>query len=981
MVALFRFIPVLFFFCLLLLFPARAQHLNIRSYQMNQFMGLPSVFHSIQDTDGFRWFGTETGVVRFDGSNFHRFTLEDGLSDNEVLKIFEDSRKRIWFITFNGHLSYYYKGRFYNAANSALLKRIGAISTFSFVQEDNLGGILFSGGQNKILYIGPDNEVRQYNLEKSEYPIGSSIFYADARGRQYLVCNRGFFPFDQGRLQPSRFRYSPIHVTAYHAPRDGELYFVAREGLVRMQDTVQQLIIPHHQLPTTSQVNQLFIDSSRRLWLEAKGAGVYVLENFPTAGTNFKLYLKGTFISSISEDREANLWFTTSGEGIYILPGNSAKTLAITKEEGLPNNKINAIARDSRGTIWLGLDKGKVARYHQGQIREYDINFTDNFSRVTYLLVDRQDNIWCATDHGVVQLQKQPQDKYKIVRKLYHLDKRHYAVKSLQLDKAGDVTFVQSAGIEKFIDQVDSLGYFVARIPEVERMRTFTHYYDQRGSLWFGNLKGLHQIGPDNRKINLWQSHPALTYRITSIKELPGGILALATYGHGIIFIKQGRVLSQMTKKDGLSSNICRRLFVRHNTIWVATNEGVNRFTFAQGAATPVAVFRTTDGLLSDDILDVLVDKDKVYVGTSLGLNILPDLKQRPRQLPPPIQLTAVMVEGRNLSRQVNPKLPHQQNRIQFGFIGITFQDAKNITYQYRLKEINPAWTSTPNTTLEFSALQPGSYTFEVRAQKQHSAWSPPLRYTFVITPPFWRTWWFLCLLAVLATILIVIFTRLYIAGKLRQQMRRLETDYRIQQERERIARDLHDNVGSHLAYIINSLEETPGQAGVANAGHTSDLREFTKQTITQLRETIWAIRQETISVQELGTKIQKLIWQVSSHRPDFEYEVTIEGNQESQLTPVQALNLFRIAQEAVNNVFKHSQSNCLFVTLKVVREEYLEITIEDRGQGFDVAARRTEDHYGLLNLQERARELEASFKINSVPGMGTLIYLKVHLK
>src|SRR5687768_1208391 len=109
----------LFVFLTLLLFQASAQHLNIRNHPMNQFLDIPTVYHSIQDSNGFRWFGTETGVVRFDGQNYRRFTLEDGLSDNEVLKIFEDTKKRIWFLTFNGQLSYYYQGRFYNKSNSA----------------------------------------------------------------------------------------------------------------------------------------------------------------------------------------------------------------------------------------------------------------------------------------------------------------------------------------------------------------------------------------------------------------------------------------------------------------------------------------------------------------------------------------------------------------------------------------------------------------------------------------------------------------------------------------------------------------------------------------------------------------------------------------------------------------------------------------------------------------------------------------------
>lgn len=979
MLAIFPVKLSFFLFLLLFLFRAQAQHLNIRNHPMNQSLDIPTVYHSIQDSDGFRWFGTETGVVRFDGQNYRRFTLEDGLSDNEVLKIFEDTKKRIWFLTFNGHLSYFHQGRFYNASNSPLLKKIGVISTFSSVSEDNKGGLLFIGGQNRVLYIGPDDQISQYNYEKNAYHIGHSAIYEDARGQVYVVCNTGFYKFNNGRLRPARFRYFPQQVKAFYSPGPHQLYFVAPEGLVLMQDTIQQLIIPRHQLPLSSRADFLFIDSYQRLWIQTLGAGVYMLENLKNPRAGFKLYLKDVYISSISEDKEANVWFCTNGQGIFLLPASAAKTVAITKQEGLPDNKINAVAKDSQGNIWLAMDKGKVARYNGAQVQAYDINFSDKFNRVTSLLVDRQDNVWCGTHHGIVQLKKLKNGHYNKVVKLYHVDSRHYAVKSIQQNKAGDITFVHSAGIETFIDQVDQEGYYVARIPQVDRVRTYTHFYDQAGHLWYGSLKGLHQIRPDSQRIDRWQQHPSLSHRITSMQALPGGILVLGTYGHGLILLRDGKFLTQVTTQNGLSSNICRKVFVDRNTVWVATNEGVNRFSFSRDSVSPVEVFRTTDGLLSNYILDILVDQDRVYVATSQGLNILPNVKQKLRHPAPPVQLTAVTTGSRNIRHLSNPRLKYFQSRIQFSFIGITYQDAENVVYQYRLTGSNPAWTSTQNTSLEFSALQPGTYTFEVKARKQNSNWSKPIRYSFVIAPPFWQTWWFMGLQAILLLLIIGAGVRIYIGIKLRQQMRHLETEYRLQQERERIARDLHDNVGSNLAYIINSLEETPGQQDPG--GITRDLREYTKQAITQLRETIWAVRQETISVGELGHKIQKLIWQASHHRPGFAYNVHLQGGQTDKLTPVQALNLFRIAQEAINNVFKHSQSNSLVVTLMVLVPGQLEMRIKDKGRGFDAACQPQEDHYGLANMQARAQELGGCFKVRALPGKGTLIYVKVSLQ
>jgi signal transduction histidine kinase len=543
-----------------------------------------------------------------------------------------------------------------------------------------------------------------------------------------------------------------------------------------------------------------------------------------------------------------------------------------------------------------------------------------------------------------------------------------------------DIYIAQSSGIEKAaVRQAGSP--LILPVPGLPRVRTFTNFFDHAGNLWFSNVNGLNKY--DGQQVITYgeQSHPLFASRITDITETPQHQLVLATYGNGLLFFKDGRILKQVTKKDGLPENICKKLFIQDDVLWVATNKGLGKLLLSEKKffSRPVS-YTVSDGLVSNEVNDVFADGKNVYIATAKGLNIIPNRPLVQQTSPPVIQFTGVYTDNRAIDLRQAAELAPEQNRLLFKFIAITFQDPANVMYQYRLHQEN-YWVNTQNNSVELSALGPGRHTFQVRAKKLNSAWGAPITYQFYIQPPFWRSWWFLGLLAFGGLLTVVVSVRLYIVIKLRQQMRRLETEYRVQQERERIARDLHDNVGSHLAYIINSLEETPGQAGTTVAANAQDLREYTKQTIAQLRETIWAIRQEAISVRELGAKIQKLIWQISSHRPDFEYEVVIQGNQEAELTPAQALNLFRIAQEAVNNVFKHSHSTCVWVTLTVKQQAHLEMRIEDRGQGFERDSQGPEDHYGLVNMQERAKELGAYFKIYSVPAQGTQVYIKVGLE
>ncbi|QNF33868.1 hypothetical protein HUW51_14480 [Adhaeribacter swui] len=220
-----------------------------------------------------------------------------------------------------------------------------------------------------------------------------------------------------------------------------------------------------------------------------------------------------------------------------------------------------------------------------------------------------------------------------------------------------------------------------------------------------------------------------------------------------------------------------------------------------------------------------------------------------------------------------------------------------------------------------------------------------------------------------------------FLQQKLKLKIKQLETDHKIQLERERIARDLHDNVGSHLTYIVNRLEDSPNMwQGSEQQHQIEQLREYTRQTITQLRETIWAIRKEHIRVGELNEKLQKLLWQLIPPQGNLRYQFKSQTNEAILLTPVQTLNIFRIAQEAITNVIKYSQANFFTVQLITVADKHLQLLIQDNGIGFEPAQVDVNENYGLTNMHQRAAELNTNLKIESDKGHGTQITLLVDL-
>ncbi|KAA5548395.1 ligand-binding sensor domain-containing protein [Adhaeribacter rhizoryzae] len=970
LITLFIFLP---FFCLAQL----AQQLNFQNSLTDQGIINSTVYHSLQGPQGFIWFATESGVLRFDGNEYKHFTVDDGLSDNEVLKIHADSKNRIWFLTLSGKLSYYLNGKFYNAGNDELIRKTSINSAFTSFYEDKQHNIWFLALDNICIKISPQNKVTRLDLG-NKLQGRECFFYEDAQDGLIIVSRSGFYQIAGDKQMLLKYPFSLSKSKSYAYTSGGGILFLAAEGIVHMQNGEQQLMIPARYLPATDLLSYLLLDKHNNLWINTLGTGTYLFADLFNYPKSYKQYLPGSIITGALHDNEDNIWFTTIGEGTYMLPANYLKVVSLTTAQGLSSNKIYSITKDSDNNIWLGMEKGIINVLKPNGITKLDANYQkDIYNRVNQMMEDKARNIWCATDKGTIVFLKNKNYKKAVIRSSVGYD---YPAKVVGQAADKDIYYVYSSGIQKISKENLNQGHFQSEtIPDFPRVRTFTHFLDQADStLWFANVRGLHSY-KKNQITSYGRLDTLLTQRITQITQTPDKILVLATHGYGIILFKNNKIIRRITRQHGLPDNICKKVFVKDSIIWVATNNGICHINYKSNRKPELLT--VSDGIISNEINDIYVDAEKIYIATPLGLSILNNSNnlKRIESKPPMVQISQVSTktETLNLNRKVN--LSYDDNQLFIKFIAITFQDPKNITYQYRLKDDKAGWIETKNNYVDFSSLSTGNHIFEVRARKINSKWSETASFRFSITPPFWHTWWFVGLVLCLITLLIVGLVRYVTAFQYRQQLRKMETEQRLQHERERIARDLHDNVGSQLAYIINSLDDTPATNEVLTSTKTNHLREFTKQTINQLRETIWAIRQENISIGELVTKVQKLIWQLTRYKSNFKHEIKVDGDQEIKLSPLQALNLYRIVQEAINNVFNHSLADTIKITFNVNAPKSLDITIADNGIGFDTGNTHL-DSYGLLNMQERANEIPAQFSIISAKGKGTRIKLKVDL-
>lgn len=249
------------------------------------------------------------------------------------------------------------------------------------------------------------------------------------------------------------------------------------------------------------------------------------------------------------------------------------------------------------------------------------------------------------------------------------------------------------------------------------------------------------------------------------------------------------------------------------------------------------------------------------------------------------------------------------------------------------------------------------------------------------------RTNWTIVLIAVLAILVVSGFyiyrqqqlkqQKLRDEARLREELARAEVQARIQDERVRISRDLHDHIGSQLTIISSSIDnlafkEKDDQQKQA----LYEIGDSGRDTMTQLRETIWAMNQGAINLEALMAKTREFVSRLKL--TDQVIQVKITGNRDFTLGPVMAINLYRIIQEATNNALKYAHFKRMTITFDKTDDDLI-IEVCDDGRGFEVN-NQSEKGYGLANMRERVKEFNGQLLLDSRPGEGTRIRVNLNL-
>jgi ligand-binding sensor domain-containing protein/serine phosphatase RsbU (regulator of sigma subunit) len=749
--------------------PVSAQSYFFDNYSIKQGLSEQKVYTLFQDSKDYIWLGTANGLSRFDGEKFENFTLRDSVATGGVKCIIEDSLGYIWFGHLNGGISRFDGSRF-EQPHFDSLTFTGDITNISQVKDKIW---LTSVNDGAILADFPIRDIRHIKARQFRGKDGLSdqVFGATVYHDGTLICitDVGLRRYNK---QEAKFEnYRMPHMTTYFSStclledRGGNIWFGTYNGGIykySMSESRMEVIDLPKSGISSNWVSCLTEDSKGRMWIGTFGGGIAVIDGTNIRKLDAENGLLASRIYDIIEDVEGNILIADQDNGLTIFKGDAF--LTITGKDILPDQNVNAIFQDKTGALWFGTKAG-ISRLMSGSDKKAVIyNEAGNpiYKDIRFLREDRDGNLWIGANNGGVIKFNMKNSRFEDQSYINSILYPGGQVTALEIDMKNNLWIgtVQGVALGTIGEQnfqrltlMDSLTIF-----EITSL-----YCDPHGDMWIGTLPrgerpGLIKYDVSKKVFKPVSLLPGIIPRAMVMDSK--GVLWIGT-GKGLIAFADDSVISTVTQGDGLLSNNINLLASGNDgSIYIGTNNGLNRyfpeekriFSYTErngftGIETkPNAVYKNSSG--------------ELWFGTANGATRLRPERTSTKPFEPLTHIKSMQVNYETREMVPGMKLGYTERSILFDYYSICLTNPDIVKFKVKLEGADDDWRPvTDQTRAIYSALPAGKYTFMVIASNSQGIWnSKPVTFHFIIEPPFYLTWWFILASIVLIVVIVVMY-------------------------------------------------------------------------------------------------------------------------------------------------------------------------------------------------------------------------------
>ncbi len=954
----------------------------------------------VTDGGGFTWVSTFTGLQRFNGYNFitiKPIAGKDTFLINYPVYLFGLKNGNIWISINEGVLEYNHIDGTFKLIIS--YKKNSSVHFGIVPMKENNDGIwCMQEHKGIVLYDNKGNLKDQFGFYSGDGI--DSLLRSDVIIYDYVIAsNDSFICINHLRNQiivVNTFRHTSqlINVSDYKvlsiACRQNRLYMISNPGLlIKNLETGEMKMKVMDNLTDETNINNSIRVTPEGALLISRNGHLYAADpegniQYELTDKNYDIFVANGYIQKIYPDGFNRIW-VLSNDAVKRIENSELlfEHLLYAKEQ---HNFTRALYYDEEKHVLL-------AGGYNGAIQLYDSLSAPMWEQqLTTKLGEYIINIekLCSDDYFVVVYHKGWFVFNLKTKQMHPVECSNPLLKqeidSLQMNYPNNLCRINDsvllAATDNNIYRCTFRGSTLAAAQPILNIKLH-HNLDcfllgKDKNIWAGTVDGF-LYKTNGATVNNYQV-PG-NYIIRSLSQDKKNNILVGTERGLFVYNTEGKLTRKFEMASGLANDCIYSVIPADNGYFVSTNLGISSIAddgsvhnYSREMGLQENEFNTNASLRRRD--------GKIFFGGVNGITAFLPVKLLHVTDTALVHITQLTVDDSSY----NPSsgiwssdsitLNYRQNRLRFDIAAMGMLNANEYVYQYRLKGLDTSWQTSYEPTNISYTLQPANYTLEIKCHPLLSSGQVFTKnFTIVITPPFWQTWWFRILILALAIAMVYFFIYRYNKNKYLKKIRQLETQHQIQTERERISRELHDNIGSQLSLMISNIDWTIDSVDKIPRSEEiqrlSSINSVARNVMTNLRESIWALNKEKITLDEFADKLKAYIQNITEIKPGLEFISHESIKSTINFPPTETLNIFRICQEVINNIIKHADATLIEISIAGEIDQTFSITITDNGKGFDASVQKG---YGLENMRFRAGEMNLQLKLQSKKGEGTAV-------
>ena len=999
----------------------QGQSLQFNTLTVNDGLNANSVNDVIRDKQGFMWVATSDGVCRYDGHSYKQYHFDkykpNSLNSFIYIQLLEDDYGNIWLDGENGI--------------EVIEAKTGNVKMV--FETDNSNNILpqysffKTNNPNIIIHLSSSFKISYFNTKTLTYIDSAAINFIPNKLKIETYKYLNLAPFTKSE-KDTLFLLSVLNeklykfciknktVTEVKIDKNNDLVIssLPKEldknhiAFVAIRKNAQLLIVfnlttysieKEFQITTINEnLNPLSISNllvtKNKFYMGIHGIGLFEYNR------NFTLLNKYVYEPTNSKSISGNLFFSCIKEinnELWVSPNPSGLSVANMDGGKFYNYKSNiGIADLSKGVFTD--KKGNVYNMPLGiGVKYYDcktgLNFTNTlpthiqklFSKVEYasfnntiklnneeVLIYTPNNFLLYNHEKFTYIDYMPFFKKSYPAKnmlrycsIFAIAERKLLIElndvlhEVDLKSDGTFTITKSQKFENVISAVlkTKAGKVIVGSPN----GVFINEKD------FANPVG---IAETKNKL------------VKCLLETKNNIIYAATLGGVFVFKESGKLLHHFTTANGLSNNFCYGLLEDTlGNIWISNNMGLNKYNPQKNTFT---YYTIADGLQGNEFNSGAYYKNEngiIYFGGIYGVSAAnPLLLEKNATLPKPV-LTALAINDTWINRDTSIwnipiwKLKHNQNTITLEFASMKILNNASTLYEYKLEGFDKDWVKNGSVNIvRYPDLPPGKYQFFIRTKQNEIERSAELLVTIVIEPAFYQTKLFIAFLILLFGYILWNLFQYQSKQKYKKQLEQFKLQQELEIERQRISRDLHDNMGAYTNALLTNVQKLKSKDG--NTEDVKIMQNNAENILSSLRETIWVLNNKETTLVEFSDGFKDYCFKILRNFDTINFETT-ESIIDNILLPAKtAIHLNKILQEGIQNILKHAQATEINYGINCTQNN-LQIILIDNGIGYDDGLIKKGN--GLDNMKWRSNEANIDCNLKSEINKGTEINIIIN--